>query len=145
MCLIKYFYLVQILVLAHAQNPPPPYGQLQIKGRFVEDSHGNVVQLRGMSLMASDYLSEWFNETAIYQTKCNWNSNIIRFGQMPSTPCCGGWNNTKDRDYMRMVNAVNACIKHGIYAIVDWHAFDDPQIDLAKDFFANMSKTFSGQ
>lgn len=139
------FFISFLCILSNIFATDPPYGQLKISGRFLTDSQGNPVQLRGLSLFTSDYISNFNNEETVYQVKCAWNGNVIRAPQAPSTSCCGGWDKTKDRDFERMAAVINGAIKHGIYVIIDWHAFGDPSLDLAKDFFANMSKSFGGK
>uniref|UniRef100_A0A914D8S5 Glycoside hydrolase family 5 domain-containing protein n=1 Tax=Acrobeloides nanus TaxID=290746 RepID=A0A914D8S5_9BILA len=99
-----------------------------------------------MSFFPSDYIgdevADYFNEAAVHQIKCAWNANVVRAPTMPKEDKVGGWMTDKDRDYSRLKKVVDAAIKEGIYVIVDWHAFNDPHIDGAKDFFANISKTY---
>ena len=99
-----------------------------------------------MSFFPSDFIgdevADYFNEDAIHQIKCAWNANVVRAPTMPQEAKVGGWITDKDRDYSRLKKVIDAVIKEGIYVIVDWHAFTDPHIDGAKDFFANISKTY---
>lgn len=142
-----YLFLIKFYIFTSVcQAQSPPYGQLEIQGRFLTDSQGNTVQLRGMSFFPSDYIgdevADYFNEDAIHQIKCAWNANVVRAPTMPKEDKVGGWMTDKDRDYSRLKKVIDAAIKEGIYVIVDWHAFNDPHIDGAKDFFANISKTY---
>lgn len=128
----------------------PPFGQLQIKGPHVIDSNGNIAQLRGMSLFPPDCpppLATFHTEETIVQLKNSWYGNVIRVPTFLNGTghggCCGGWMTAnRSSDYLHLKTMIEAAIKHGIYVIVDWHAFEDPMTEGAKDFFGNISKTY---
>ena len=136
------FWLFGLISLAVATFAlAPPYGQLKTVGAHITNSAGTPVQLRGLSLFTSHYIPDYWNATSVNQIKCGWNSNVIRAPLGISSSCCGGWVETRDREYKRMKTVIDAAIDNGIYVIVDWHAFS-AQLDLAKGFFANISKTY---
>uniref|UniRef100_A0A914Y683 Glycoside hydrolase family 5 domain-containing protein n=1 Tax=Panagrolaimus superbus TaxID=310955 RepID=A0A914Y683_9BILA len=136
----------------------PPYGPLKIQGKLLTDINGTAVTLRGMSLMGSNYHPQFWNEETIRQLKCSWNINIIRAPITPKSKCCGGWfadpsqpiNNpwewksTRDREFGRLKQVIDASVKYGIYVIIDWHIFDfgNNTLEQGREFFANVSQTW---
>jgi len=65
------FYLCIVLAVN------PPYGRLSVKNGQLTGSNGQAVQLRGISLWFSQWLTQWYSPEAVKAIKCFYNGNVV--------------------------------------------------------------------
>ena len=124
-------------------TPVEKYGQLQVIGSQLCDRNGNPVQLRGMSSHGLAWYGEYCNSDVIQWLRDDWNCDIYRASMY--TKESGGYiDNPSIKS--KVYEAVDACIEHGLYVIIDWHILEDgnPQTykTQAKAFFDEMSERY---
>ena len=133
-----YFLFFFCNIPLHLAVINPPYGQLQVQGIYITNSSGIPIQLQGMSLYFSQWSGQFWNQDVLVSLKNQWNSNVVRAAIGVDG---GGYVNSTEWNYELVTNVIQGAINLGMYVIVDWHAFS-AQLDLAKGFFANISKTY---
>lgn len=118
------------------------YGQLQVIGTDLCNQDGKPVQLRGISSHGLQWYGKYANENVINWLRDDWNCQLWRAAMYISE---GGYLSSKAIK-KRVVDSVEACIKNGMYVMIDWHVLGtkDPMAHLeqAKEFFDEMSKTY---
>jgi endoglucanase len=142
------------LVTSTSQNPGPTatpapgaspvarHGRLSTKGNRVIDEHGDVVQLRGMSLFWSQWSegSKYYNREAVRWLKEDWSVSLVRIAMGVEM---GGFLQNPDVETARVKTVVDAAIEFGIYVIIDWHDHHAEQhIPEAKSFFDDMARIY---
>ena len=120
------------------QKEPTPverHGALSVQGRYMVDSNGERVQLRGVSFGWHNWWHRYFNEAAVTKMAKEWRATVVR--------CSIGLNlddNCYDKNpqlaYATVDSMVNAAVKNGIYVIVDFHSHNN-NLELAKEFFSS--------
>lgn len=125
------------------QKEPTPverHGALSVQGRYMVDSNGERVQLRGVSFGWHNWWHRYFNEAAVTKMAKEWRATVVR--------CSIGLNlddNCYDKNpqlaYATVDSMVNAAVKNGIYVIVDFHSHEN-NLPLAKEFFGVVSKKY---
>jgi endoglucanase len=105
---------------ASGQTIVEKYGKLSVKGNYMMGEHGDTVQLRGMSFFWSQWMGKYYNEDVVKWLKDNWSCTVVRaaMGVMQ-----GGYHDNPD-EKEKVINLVDAAIKHGIYVIIDFHSHD---------------------
>ena len=121
------------------------HGQLRVEGTQLVDQYGDPVQLKGMSSHWVNWFPEFVNEDAIGWLVENKKMTLFRvaMGVEPE----GAYLDLQTRDFIRgkVVEAVDACIKLGIYVIIDWHdhhAYKNE--NEAQEFFHDMAVKYKG-
>lgn len=115
------------------------HGALKVKGNKIVDASGNPIQVAGMSLFWSGWMSKYWNAGVVNTLAKDWNSSLIRAAMGVE----GNGNYLLDRNTNKaMVNTVvNAAIANDIYVIIDWHDHNATQhTNDAVAFFDEMSK-----
>jgi endoglucanase len=108
------------------------HGRLTVKGNRVVDGHGEAIQLRGMSLFWSQWMPQFYNESAIRWLRDDWKVTVVRAAiAVPS----GGYLVHPDIETRKAEAVIDAAVKLGIYVIVDWHSHN-PEPEAAKRFFS---------
>ena len=124
------------------------YGALRVNGVNLCNSSGTPVQLRGVSTHGIAWFPQFVNTETFRYLRDDWGVNLIRLAMY--TDESGGYCSGGDRAYLENLidTGVQACTSLGMYCIIDWHilADYDPTMnkDAALDFFARMSKKYSG-
>ncbi|EYF05123.1 glycoside hydrolase family 5 protein [Chondromyces apiculatus] len=131
-----------------AVNPTPvsQHGALHVDGNRIKDAHGDVVQLRGMSLFWSQWGqtggpgNEYYKASVVNSLVDSWNVSLVRaaLGVEPDGYLA---NPTAEENRVRTV--VNAAVAKGVYVIIDWHDHNAHQhTQQARDFFTRMARDY---
>ncbi|MCP5063006.1 MAG: glycoside hydrolase family 5 protein [Ignavibacteriae bacterium] len=119
------------------------HGQLSISGTNLVDKNGDTIVLRGMSLFWSQWGGNYYNEETIKWLRDDWKCTIIRVVVGVEG---GGYLENSYEEYQKATTVIDACIKLGIYVIVDWHDHHaESHLNEAISFFDNISKTYGDQ
>lgn len=114
------------------------HGRLSVRGNRVVDEHGDAVQLRGMSLFWSQWMPQFYNESAIRWLRDDWHVTVVRAAiAVPA----GGYLEHPDVETKKAEAVIDAAVKLGIYVIVDWHSHH-PEPDAAKRFFSYIADKY---
>lgn len=133
--------LLLTVLTAVAWGANPPYGQLGISGKYlVQASNNQPVQLRGMSLWWSQWMSQFYNADTVNALKTSWNCNVIRAAMGVEM---GGYLDNPNTEIQKVYAVVDAAIAAGIYVIVDWHD-NNAQYHQGQaiQFFGNISQKY---
>lgn len=113
------------------------HGQLRVEGTQLVDQYGNPVQLKGMSSHWVAWFPQFINEDAIGWLVKNKKMTLFRvaMGIEPE----GHYLDDPEFNKGKVIEAVEACIKLGIYVIIDWHDHNAHfHSDQAQEFFQEM-------
>ena len=138
--ILSVFLLISGLAFSQ-NNIVEKYGRLQVKGNYIIGEKGDTVQLRGMSLFWSQWMGQYYNEDAVKWLKEDWKSTVIRAAMGVDM---GGYAENEQVEKEKVVKVVDAAIKHGIYAIIDYHSHEAHKNPaLAKKFFGEMAQKYA--
>ena len=113
------------------------HGQLSINGTSLVDKNGEKIALRGMSLFWSQWGGNYYNEETIKWLRDDWKCTVMRVAVGIEN---GGYLDNQYEEYQKATTVINACIKLGIYVIVDWHDHRaENHLNEAISFFNNIS------
>ncbi|AAK78683.1 endoglucanase [Clostridium acetobutylicum] len=131
-----------IRVKANNLTPVEINGQLKVSGSKLLNSNNQPIQLKGMSSFGIQYSPQFVNYNTMKYLRDNWGMNVFRVAMY--TDGDGGYIFNKAACKAKVEEAVNAAQKLGIYVIVDWHMFNNPQTDKSqsKDFFNQISSEY---
>lgn len=127
------------------EDPPPGspvamYGQLQVKGNKIVGKMGTPVRLRGMSLFWSQWMGHYWNEDVMEWMRKDWKVTLVRAAMGVEM---GGHLENPGKEAAKLHAVVKACIKLGIYVIIDWHDHKATEHkDEAREFFREMAQTY---
>lgn len=134
-------FVVTLGTTANAQTAVDAYGQLSISGNKVVDKNNNPVQLRGMSLFWSQWISKYYRYETIEWLRDDWCVNVIR---IPLAASQGGYEVDPTGEMAKVETVIDACIALGIYVIVDFHDHDaHNKLSMAQDFFGKVSLKYA--
>ena len=128
---------------------PSTSGALHVEGSRLIDSHGNQIQLKGISTHGLAWFPEYINQELFEQLRYDWDVNVIRLAMY--TAEYGGYCTDGDREYLKALikDGVEFATANDMYVIVDWHILSDGNpntyISEAIDFFDEMSETFKNR
>lgn len=118
------------------------YGKLQIIGTNLCNQAGEPVQLRGMSSHGLQWYGKYANENVIKWLRDDWNCQLFRAALYLRE---GGYA-TNGALKPIMIKSIEACIKNGMYIIVDWHVLSDkdPLVYKTKaiEFFTEIAQKY---
>lgn len=123
-------------------------GSLSVSGTHLEDSSGNIVQLRGLSTHGLSWYPDYINNDFFRQLREDFGVNVIRLAMY--TDEYNGYCTGVDKNYFKSLidNGIYYASQNNMYAIIDWHILSDGNpykyIDEAKVFFDEMSKKYAG-
>ncbi len=121
-------------------TPIKKYGQLKVVGSKILSECDKPVQLAGMSLFWHQWSGkEFWNSNALGWLRDDWKIQYIRAPMGIENE--DGYLEDPKTAATIMDNAIKAAIDKGLYIIVDWHS-NDLHLDLARDFFARISKEY---
>jgi endoglucanase len=130
--------LLFITFQLHAQ-PIQQHGALHVSGVQLVDSHNQPVVLRGMSFGWSCFHPRFYTAGAVNTLVNDWRCNVIRasLGVEPKN----GYKEDSATQIQLIRNVVEACIKEGVYVLIDWHSHNI-NLKEAKAFFTTMAKDY---
>jgi endoglucanase len=115
-------------------------GPLQAKGNKIIGKEGTSITLHGMSLFWSQWGGKFYNEQCVQWLYEDWKCTVVR-------AACGvergGYLEYPDIELVSIKRVVDACIKLGIYVIVDWHDHRaQDHLKEATGFFKTMAQMY---
>lgn len=129
------------------QTPLALHGALHVEGTALMDSHGNPIQLRGMSTHGIAWFPEYINYETFRYLRDDWNTNCIRLAMYTAEDggyCSGG---SQEKLKKLVQNGVEYATELGMYVIIDWHILSDQSPLAYKDeaiqFFNEMSGLYA--
>jgi len=129
---------------AKAQSVVQKNGSLQVIGRYLCNSYGEPIQLRGVSSHGLQWYNNCMTPESIQFLSNNWGIDVLR---IPVYIKEGGYQKDSVTYLRRVEHLIDECTKTGIYCIVDWHVLI-PGNPLAKDykgalpFFSYLAKKY---
>ncbi len=130
------------LALENGKTVVERYGQLQVQNGTLCNEAGEPVQLRGMSSHGLQWYGKYANEKVITWLRDDWNAQLWRAAMYISE---GGYLSGKAIK-LKVNDSVEACIKNGMYVLVDWHVLNDHDpllhVEEAKEYFAEMAQKY---
>jgi endoglucanase len=94
------------------------YGSLRVVGNKIVDKNGSPVVLRGMCLYWSQWKGQFYNYNCVKWLRDDWKCTVVRASMGVGS---GGYLTQPATEKAKVIAVVDACIKLGIYVIVDWH------------------------
>jgi len=140
---MKRFYLsiVCLVVLINAiTQPVKQYGQLKVKGTQLIDAYDSIVVLHGMSFGWHNLWPRFYNSGTVHELVTKWNCTVIR-ASMGIQLNDSGYLKSPAQSIRLMENVIDACIKEGVYVIIDWHDHNIHRNE-ANEFFGLMSRKY---
>lgn len=130
------------VVHADTVTPVMQNGQLSIEGNRLVNANKQAIQLKGVSSFGIQYSPQFVNYDSIKYLRDNWGMNVFRVAMY--TDGDKGYIFNQVACKAKVEEAINIAQKLGIYVIVDWHMFNNPQTDKvqAKDFFNQISRKY---
>lgn len=120
------------------------HGRLSVRGAELVDQYGRPVQLTGISSHGLQWYPEFVNEDAMRWLRDDWGINVFRAAMYTDPEANGYIANPAVKE--KVVEAVEAAIRLGIYVIIDWHILRDGDPNAykwqAKEFFAEMAARY---
>ncbi len=132
--------IVCILHLSISAQPVKQHGQLKVNGVQLMDAGGNPVALHGMSFGWHNLWPRFYNKKAVHELVTKWNCTVIR-ASMGIELNDSGYLKKPEESVRLMKNVIDACIKEGVYVIIDWHDHNIHTAE-AKAFFEMMAKQY---
>lgn len=121
-------------------QPVKEHGQLRVERTSLVDENGNPVALHGMSFGWHNLWPRFYNKKAVRGLVTKWNCTVVR-ASMGIELNDSGYLKSPKESVRLMKNVIEACIKEGVYVIIDWHDHNIHTAE-AKDFFAMMAKEY---
>lgn len=121
-------------------QPVKQHGQLQVKGTQLVDKNGNATVLHGMSFGWHNLWPRFYNAGAVHELVKEWKCNVIR-ASMGIELNDSGYLKSPERSIQLMENVIDACIKEGVYVLIDWHDHNIHQ-QQSIAFFDRMAKKY---
>lgn len=129
---------------ANPKTPIEKYGELSTKGSCIVDEDGKTVILRGMSFFHCADAEKYKNEECIKWLIKDWHCNIVRYPILPGVKGKYGFAGNPAETLKKLYKIIDACIRNGIYIIVDYHGGKNPMdhLDDAKKLFTSVAKKY---
>ena len=116
------------------------HGSLKVNGNKIVDKYGKAIQLRGMSLSWSQYTPRFWNAEDVEWLVDDWKITLLRAAMGVDR---GGYDTNPDAEKAKVITVVDACIRLGIYVIIDWHIGPEPpQQNIAEGFWRQMATKY---
>ncbi len=122
-------------------QPVKEHGQLKVEGTQLVDKNNQPLALHGMSFGWSCFHPRFYTAGAVNTLVKDWKSTVIRaaMGIEPAK----GYKEDSTGQMKLMTAVIDACIKEGVYVIIDWHSHNI-NLKEAKAFFKTMATTYHG-
>lgn len=127
-------------LLQTAAQPVKQYGALHVKGTQLTASNGVPVVLHGMSFGWHNLWPRFYNKGAVKELVQHWNCTVIRASMGIELNDSGYLASPKQSEKL-IRKVVDACIKNGVYVIVDWHDHNLHEQE-AIGFFSRMAARY---
>ena len=148
--------IVSIMILPAYANTP----WLHVDGNKIKDPEGNIVVLRGISLIDLGFLEGWqggainmidriIKKNDSQGNSPGWYPKIIRIPIHPPDSVGNWpfrWNSEDDIFYNNLLRpVVNYCAEKNLYVIIDWHYITDTwdKVEQTSQFWEYMAPRFS--
>jgi endoglucanase len=115
--------MVVVLLFASAAlfaQPVKQNGWLKIKGTQLVNEKEEPVILHGMSFGWHNLWPRFYNKGVVNELVTKWHSTVIR-ASMGIELNDSGYLKSPKKSVKLMTNVIDACIKQGVYVIIDWH------------------------
>ncbi len=139
MRIILFSFLFLVVNISQSQ-PVMQHGQLRVQGTQLVDEKGMPVALHGMSFGWHNLWPRFYNKGAVHELVTKWNSTVVRASMGIELNDSGYLKNPK-QSVKLMKRVVEACIKQGVYVIIDWHDHNIHTKE-AVTFFTMMAKEY---
>lgn len=138
----KIFFVIVLnaFFIAGKAQPVNKHGQLSLKGTQLVDAKGNPLALHGMSFGWHNLWPRFYNKGAVHELVTKWNSTVVR-ASMGIELNNSGYLKSPEQSVKLMKDVVDACIKEGVYVIIDWHDHNIHTKE-AVAFFTMMAKEY---
>jgi endoglucanase len=134
--------LLALLLAACACAGPKTFvekhGALSVRGTQLVDARGEPLALAGMSFGWHNWWPQFWNAGVVRVMRDDWKCTVLRAAMGVEHP--GGFINKPDSGLTLVREVADACIRDGIYVIIDWHdhnAHRHPEA--AEAFFREMA------
>jgi endoglucanase len=133
-------FFVMLAAISMQAQPVKEHGQLHVQATQLADAKGNAIALHGMSFGWHNLWPRFYNAGAVHEVVSNWNCTVVR-ASMGVELNDKGYLKSPEESVRLMRNVIDACIKEGVYVIIDWH---DHNLHLseAKKFFTEMAQLY---
>jgi len=116
------------------------FGLIHVKGNKIVDKNENPVALHGMSLFWSQWGGSFYNESCIKWLRDDWKCTVVRAAMAVES---GGYLTNPESELSKVTSVIDACIKLGIYVIVDWHDHNaQNHLEQSKAFFKTIAQKY---
>lgn len=132
--------IVAVAALTHAQ-PVKQHGKLHVQGTQLVNQKGEPVVLHGMSFGWHNLWPRFYNKGTVKELVDKWNCTVVR-ASMGIELNDKGYLKSPGQSSQLMQDVIDACIKQGVYVILDWHDHNI-HTNEAKIFFAEMAKKYA--
>lgn len=128
-------------ILSSCAGQVPQVQRLSVKGTALVNEAGDTVSLRGASFGWHNLWPRFYTAEVVETLADEWGADVVR-------AACGvgymrGWETNPELGTKCVTTVVDAAIREGIYAIIDWHAHI-PNTESAKVFFTQMAERYKG-
>lgn len=133
-----------VLLFAAATLPAQPvkqHGRLKVKGTQLVNEKEQALALHGMSFGWHNLWPRFYNKGAVHELVTKWNCTVIR-ASMGIELNDSGYLKSPRQSVKLLTNVIDACIKEGVYVIIDWHDHNIHTKE-AKEFFGMISAKYS--
>jgi endoglucanase len=110
------------------------HGQLRVSGTHIVDKNGTPITLRGMASYHSDAAGKYYTDAVVKWLRDDWYCTVVRAANMTG-------NYTAEMP--KTMALVDAAIKYGLYAIIDWHVVGNSNQTNALAFFDVMARKYA--
>ena len=115
-------------------------GVIRAKGSAIVDKSGDTVALHGMSLFWSQWGGSFYNENCIRWLRDDWKCTVIRAACGVES---GGYLTNPQAEVAKVTAVIDACVKLGIYVVVDWHDHNaQSHLEESKGFFRTIAQRY---
>lgn len=116
-------------------------GALSVQGTQLVNQHGQPIVLKGVSYAWHEWAYPFYNAQTVATLKNQWNVNVVRasLGVEPRN----GYLEQPQLGLDCITTVVDAAIKKGLYAIIDWHSHHIRTAE-AVAFFTQMATRYKG-
>ncbi len=133
-------FLCLITVYNVYAQPVKKHGHLKVQGVKLADEKDKLVILHGMSFGWHNLWPRFYNAGAVHELVTQWNCTVVR-ASMGIELNDSGYLKSPAVSERLMKNVVDACIKEGVYVIIDWHDHNI-HTDQAMQFFGRMAEQY---
>lgn len=136
---IAYFSIGMLLCNISIAQPVKEHGQLKVTGTQLVDKNNKPIALHGMSFGWSCFHPRFYTAGAVNTLVTDWKCTVIRaaMGIEPEK----GYKEDSATQMKLMKTVIDACIKEGVYVIIDWHSHNI-NLKEAIAFFKTMASAY---